>query len=217
MLTLCGFPVSNYYNKVKLALLEKGVPFEEERRQTGNDAMDNGSPLGKVPFLRTPQGILCESQAIVEYIEETHPQPPLYPRDAFQRGKCRELIHFIELYLELPARRLYQEAFFNTAVSDEVKRTARADLEKGVKALAQAAKFAPFIAGSEFTYADCAAFVDLPLVAQTTKRIYSEDFLARIPGVAPYLEQLRARPHAKKVNEDRKADIDRAAAARKSA
>ena len=29
MLTLCGFAASNYYNKVKLALLEKSVPFEE--------------------------------------------------------------------------------------------------------------------------------------------------------------------------------------------
>ena len=27
MLTLCGFPISNYYNKVKLALLDKGIPF----------------------------------------------------------------------------------------------------------------------------------------------------------------------------------------------
>ena len=30
MITLCGFAASNYYNKVKLALLEKGVAFEEE-------------------------------------------------------------------------------------------------------------------------------------------------------------------------------------------
>ena len=29
MLKLCGFAVSNYYNKVKLSLLEKGIPFEE--------------------------------------------------------------------------------------------------------------------------------------------------------------------------------------------
>ena len=29
MITLCGFSASNYYNKVKLALLEKGVPFQE--------------------------------------------------------------------------------------------------------------------------------------------------------------------------------------------
>src|SRR5204863_443300 len=83
------------YNDVKIALLEKGIPFEEERHTTGKDSIDAGSPLGKVPFLRTPQGVLCESQAIIEYIEETQPQPALWPRDAFQRAKCRELIDFI--------------------------------------------------------------------------------------------------------------------------
>ncbi len=29
MITLCGIPLSNYYNKVKLVLLEKGIPFTE--------------------------------------------------------------------------------------------------------------------------------------------------------------------------------------------
>jgi glutathione S-transferase len=214
MLKLCGFPISNYFNKVKLALLEKGIPFEEERHMTGTESMESGSPMGKVPFLRTDEGVLCESQAIVEYIEETYPNPPLYPRDPFARAKCRELIHFLELYLELPARRLYPEAYFGGSVSDEVKSSARAQLEKGVKALTRAAKFAPFIAGAEFTYADCAAYATLPLVSQTTKKIYGEDFLAQLPAVAAYLEQLRARPTVKKVNEDRKADVERSMAAR---
>ena len=34
MITLCGFSLSNYYNKVKLVLLEKGIPFTEERVMT---------------------------------------------------------------------------------------------------------------------------------------------------------------------------------------
>ncbi len=217
MLKLCGFPVSNYYNKVKLALLEKGIPFEEEHHGSGKDSIDAGSPLGKVPFLRTPHGVLCESQAIVEYLEDTQPQPPLYPRDPFQRAKCRELIHFLELYLELPARRLYPEVFFGISVSDETKQRVREDLDKGIKALAQTAKFATFIAGSELTYADCSALAVLPLLSQSTKKVYGEDFVARIPAAGPYLEQLRARVHAKKVNEDRKAELERLAAARKSA
>ena len=71
MLTLCGIPLSNYYNKVKLALLEKGLPFEEELVMTGSAAEPHlpETPLGKVPFLRTEQGALCESSAILEYLE----------------------------------------------------------------------------------------------------------------------------------------------------
>jgi len=57
-LVLCGLPISNYYSKVKLALLEKGVPFREEevgvagRGAKSEDAMRD-SPLGKIPFIRT--------------------------------------------------------------------------------------------------------------------------------------------------------------------
>ncbi|HEX7043915.1 MAG TPA: glutathione S-transferase [Burkholderiales bacterium] len=215
MLKLCGFPISNYYNKVKLALLEKGIPFEEERCMTGKEAIDAGSPMGKVPFLRTERGIVCESQAICEYLEELQPEPRLYPADRFERAKCRELIQYLELYLEWPARRLYPEVYFGGKVSEEVKQSVRAELERGIAALAHAAKFSPWIAGAGFSYADCAAYAHLPLVSQCTKKMYGEDILARIPACAEYLERLRARPHAKKVNEDRKADIERSMAAQR--
>lgn len=207
MLTLCGFSVSNYHNKVKFALLEKGVSFEEQVVHTGKEAIAAGNPMGKVPFLKTPHGILLESIAICDYIEDIHPNPPLYPRDPYARAKCRELVLIIELYLELAARRLHPEVYFGGKVSDEIKQSARTELEKGIKGLAQAVKFGPHILGSDFTYADCAAYAHLPLVSQCTKKIYGEDFLERVPGMAAYMEQLRARPHAKKVNDDRKMAI----------
>jgi len=91
MLTLCGFAVSNYYNKVKLALLEKDVPFVEEHVKTGRTDEDvlSCSPLGKIPYIRTPQGSLCESEAILEYIEAAYPNPPLMPADPFAAAKVR--------------------------------------------------------------------------------------------------------------------------------
>ena len=114
MLVLCGFAISNYYNKVKLALLEKNVPFKEELVYPKNvdAAVLALSPLGKIPFIRTPQGALCESQAIMEYIEAAYPATPLVPADPFAAAKMRELITFIDLHLELVARELYSQAFF---------------------------------------------------------------------------------------------------------
>ncbi len=93
MLTLSGFSASNYYNKVKLALLEKGVPFEEELAWVGaTDAA--ASPLGKVPYLKTPDGAMCESAVMLEYIEQKYPQNPLLPADPFAAAKVRELALF---------------------------------------------------------------------------------------------------------------------------
>ena len=65
MLTLCGFAASNYYNKVKLALLEKGVAFTEELAWVGQTD-PAASPLGKVPHLTTPQVSAVESAVMLE-------------------------------------------------------------------------------------------------------------------------------------------------------
>ncbi|MFL6685525.1 glutathione S-transferase family protein, partial [Paraburkholderia graminis] len=57
MIKLCGFALSNYYNKVKFVLLEHGIEFEEVYVQPSQDeAILAHSPLGKVPYLQTEDG-----------------------------------------------------------------------------------------------------------------------------------------------------------------
>ena len=209
MITLCGFPLSNYYNKVKLALLEKGVDFTEERVMTGSkdEAVLSASPLGKVPFVRTPQGALCESQVIVDWLEAAYPQPALVPADPFAAAKVRELCTFIELHLELVARDLYSQAFFGGAVSETTQARVRKLLDKGIPAFKRLARFSPYVAGDTFTLADCSAWVSLPLVGMATKSVLGEDLLAA-HGVdwKGYARLIGERPSAQKVAADRKAD-----------
>lgn len=208
MLTLCGFPVSNYYNKVKLALLEKGAPFTEEHVKTNSteEAVLCASPLGKIPFIRTDKGGLCESQAIMDYIEATWPNPPLMPADAFAAAKVRELITFIDLHLELVARELYTQAFFGGTVSEGLQARVRKLLEKNIAGFKRLVRFSPFIAGDTLTQADCAAFASLPLVGMATKAVYGEDLLlAGGVDYKPYIKLIGERPSAQKVVADRKA------------
>ncbi|MFZ9627064.1 MAG: glutathione S-transferase family protein, partial [Burkholderiaceae bacterium] len=106
MIRLHGFAVSNYYNKVKVALLEKGLPFEEVYNRASKDAATLAlSPLGKIPFIETEQGPLSESQVIIEYLEDLQPEPALLPSDPWQRAKIRELVAYLETHVELTARR----------------------------------------------------------------------------------------------------------------
>lgn len=209
MITLCGFSISNYYNKVKLALLEKGVPFEEERVMTGSkdEAVLAASPLGKIPFIRTPQGALCESQVILDWIEAAYPNPPLVPADPFAAAKVRELATFIDLHLELVARDLYPQAFFGGTVSEGTQARVRKQLERHIPAFKRLAAFSPYVAGDTFTQADCSAWVSLPLVAMATKAVYGEDLLAA-HGVdwRAYIKLVGERPSAQRVAADRKAD-----------
>src|SRR5574343_727175 len=206
MLTLCGFAASNYYNKVKFALLEKGVPFQEELSWVGQTD-PACTPLGKVPYLKTEHGPLCESAVIMEYIEDRYPQNPLRPEDPFAAAKVRELVTFLELHLELVARNLYPEAFFGGKVSDAAKEKTLTQLDKNAKAFAQLASFSPFIGGDTLTLADCAAVVHLPLVSGASKIIYGRDFLADLP-VRDYLKRMGERPTLAQVNADRKANTE---------
>lgn len=202
MLTLCGFSASNYYNKVKLQLLEKGLPFEEQLAWVG-ETDRTATPLGKVPYLITPEGPLCESAVMADYIEALHPEPALLPAGAYGAAKVRELVTFLELHLELVARNLYPQAFFGGTVSESAREKVGAQLEKNIAAFAQLTRFDPFIAGNSFTLADCAAIVHLPLVSSATKIVFGRDFLADLP-VRDYLARMAERPHVQRVNADRK-------------
>jgi len=206
MLKLCGFHVSNYHNKVRIALLEKGVAFEEDSTcvPSQKDDFVARSPLGKVPFMQVDGAILSESQVICEYLEDMHPDRPLYPADPLARAQVRELIQYIELHMELVARRLYKEYFFGGKVSDETKKAVERDLAKGVRAFTVRAKFDPYVAGKELTLADCSAYVHLPLVSMISKMAFGHDFLQDLP-VKAYLKMLGERPAFAKVSADRKA------------
>jgi len=215
MIKICGFRISNYHNKVLIALHEKGVPFEEDCnvRPSQDPAYLALSPMGKVPYAEIDGTRLSESEVILEYLEEAFPQKPLLPKAPLERAKVRELVTVIELHLELVARRLYPGAFFGGTNSDSTRQAAEKDLAKGVRALKALARFEPFIAGPSLTLADCAAAVHLPIVTMATKITYGRDFLEDLPPLKPYLKMLGERPAFARVAADRKAAQEAAAKA----
>ena len=216
MITLCGITLSIYYNKVKLVLLEKGLPFTEERVATMSTepAVLAASPLGKIPFIRVDGQTLCESQVIVDYLEARYPRPALVPADPLAAAKVRELVAFVELHLELVVRDLYAQAFFGGSVSEGTKERVRKQLAKNIPAFLRLAKFSPYVAGDTFTLADCAAWASLPALAMATQGVLGVDMLAEA-GVdwKGYVRLVGARPSAMKVSADRKADFARPAKA----
>jgi glutathione S-transferase len=211
MIKLHGSPISNYYNKVKLALLEKAAPFEEVLtpiRSTDEQVLQ-ASPLGKIPFLRTEDGQgLCESQVMLEWIEARWPVPPLLPADAYAAAKVRELVTFIDWHLEITARQLYGPAFFGAAaLSEGNSARIRRELQEKIAGFKRLARFSPFVAGDTFTMADCSAFNSLPLVGLASKIALGDDLLlAAGIDYKAYLKLVGERPAAQKVVADRKAE-----------
>jgi glutathione S-transferase len=212
MLVLHGFSSSNYYNAVKLALLEKGLPFEENVVYTGAgaryrpDYLDQ-SPLGKVPCLQTEHGFLSESRCIIDYLERAYPEPPLYPREPFAAAKLQELTQVIDLYLELAARRVLPNYFARKPVPDSVANDVRATLDKGAKAVGQLARFdTPFLLGERFSAADVAGAIHFPAVRFLSKEVLGCDPLAEVPGLLAYTERMEQRPHVQRIRREQAED-----------
>lgn len=206
MLKLYGFPASNYFNIVKMALMEKGVPYEDVRVYTGQSAEFLAiSPMGKVPCLETPHGFLSETSVILEYIEDTAGGPAFYPADPYDRARARELVKYLELYIELAARRCYGEAFFGTGpVSQETKDTVRPVLERGARAINQLGRFSPYLAGEAITYADIVFLHSVPMAAAVAKSVFDWNLFEAIPKAQDLLALLGERPVARQVAQDAK-------------
>ncbi|TDF83420.1 glutathione S-transferase [Pseudomonas sp. H9] len=209
MLKLHGFAVSNYYNMVKLALLEKGVPFQEVLFFGGQspEAL-KVSPRGKVPVLETEHGFLSETNLILDYIEQTQPvEKALMPTDAFAQAKVRELAKEIELYIELPARACYPEAFFGTKVDPAIKEKAKAELLAGVQTLKRNGAFAPYVAGEQMTVADMLFCFSLDLACAVGKEVFEMDLLADFPQAKALLKHFKQNPNVQKIVADKDAQM----------
>ncbi|MFN3581664.1 MAG: glutathione S-transferase family protein [Pseudomonas sp.] len=208
MLRLHGFAVSNYFNMVKLALLEKGLDFEVKVvHPNQEDSFLAISPRGKVPCLETEHGFVSETNVILEYIEETHGGKRLLPEDAFERATVRALTKEIELYIELPARTCYVEVFFGGKVEQAIKEKAKADLLGGVAALKRHGKFAPYVAGSEMTIADLMFLYSIDLASAVAKKLFGIDLLADFPEAQALLKTLSENPNVQKVEADKNAEM----------
>ena len=211
MLKLYGFAASNYFNMVQLALLEKQLPFESvPLHGCQNPEVMAISARGKVPVLGTPEGFISETDVILRYLEDTARSRPLVPADPFSRAQMWTIAKEIELYIELPARVCYVEVFFGgRPTPPDLKIKARRDLLKGFAALAQRARFAPYVAGEHFTLADIYFLYSIELAHRVGEEMFELDLLGSIPGAQALLERLGENPNVRLVAAQREADWPR--------
>lgn len=208
MLKLYGFSVSNYYNMVKLALLEKGLPFEEVPfygAQTPDVLAI--SPRGKVPVLKTEQGFINETSVILEYIEQTQSGKALLPSDPFERAQVLALCREIELYIELPGRACYAEAFFGISVPEAIKEKTKAELLLGFASLGRHGKFSPYVAGDSLSLADLYFLYSVSLACQVGRKVFDIDLLADMPAAKGLMERLEQNPNVQRIAADREAEM----------
>ena len=105
-------PLSPFCRKIRLVLAEKKIEVELVEERTWERRMDflRMNPAGQVPVLRIDDLVLADSTAIFEYLEETHPEPPLLPKSPALRAEARRLTAWFDdkFHNEVTANLVYE-------------------------------------------------------------------------------------------------------------
>jgi glutathione S-transferase len=156
------------------------------------------NPTGKVPCLVDGDFVLPESETILEYIEDKHPEPSLRPKDIQTRARQRLLNRLTDLYVYQPMSRLFPQLSYkgrDQAVVD----AALADLEKGLKRVEAFLEGPKYAVGGRLSLADCAIPPQLFFPVSMLPRFGREDALAGTPKLKAYFAEISQEPHVAKV------------------
>jgi glutathione S-transferase len=166
---LYHFPLSPFSRKVRLCLAEKKIEVElvEERYWEQDAEFLRRNPAGKVPILKMGGRLLADSTAICEYLEELHPTPALFPRDAEGRYETRRLVAWFDdkFHAEVTSKLIGERVFrklMGTGYPDSahVKSGARA-IKYHLDYMGHLLDQRRWLAGDQMTLADFAAAAQL--------------------------------------------------------
>jgi len=163
MLRLYFHPASTYARRVRIALLEKGIPFEPvvldmaAREHRAPDYLIL-NPYGRVPTIDEDGFVLYESSAILQYLEATRPEPALSPADARGRARLDMHLRLCDLQMARPTgviifpKRFLPEARWDAAAMAQAK----SEIEKHLGIVERTIGEQPYLLGDHYTLADVA-------------------------------------------------------------
>jgi glutathione S-transferase len=206
---LFGASVSPFVRKTLVVAAEKGIALEN--RPTNPRSSDDAdylaaSPFRKIPALKDGDYSLCDSTAIISYLDAKHPQPAIIPQEARARGKA---IWFEEL-ADTILFTAVSKVFFNRVVAPkflnmpgneaEATEALTTLLPPMLAHLESVAPASGFLVGDSFSIADISVTSMLVNLALSNAPVDA----AKYPKLAAYYARMAARPSfAKLIAQDR--------------
>lgn len=205
------FPVAPNPTKVRLYLAEKRAAgaFAEKRAAGAPIAVEEvpvslvegeqdrpehlaRNPFGRLPVLETAPGdFLYESLAIIEYLEDLHPEPPLFGASPRERANARQIERIVDLGVLIPIARIVHTTRSplglpaNPAVADYFRSQLPRTLDHLEGLLSDGR---PFLMGERVSVGDCTLAAGLQF-----GRFRELEFLASHPRLREWDERYRAR------------------------
>jgi glutathione S-transferase len=203
MLKLYAFDRSPFGWKVRVALAEKKLQYEMIVPENKNEdpAFAKLNPFRKTPVLLLEDGrTVYESTVINEYLEETHPQPPMLPKDPYERARVRMIEDTFDQYV-YPAVRDFTNAQFDykppilhrkkaDKVDHKLLEESRMKVHEHLQRLEAELKGRTWFGGEVFSLADAA------LVPALTGQLKILGVLPdpKYPNIGAWTKRVTARP-----------------------
>ncbi|PSN19441.1 glutathione S-transferase family protein [filamentous cyanobacterium CCP5] len=154
---------SPYARKVRIVLAEKQLPYEHVeaniRQKTPEFLRLN--PIGKIPVLVDENGLVFwDSTLIVEYLDETYPQPSFYPSDRLERLRCRQGEELADAMTDQVVARWYEARKGNQAKAS-VEARHQQDMDRMLAVFETQLGKTPYLLNDQFTAVDIAALCGL--------------------------------------------------------
>lgn len=199
-ITVHGIPGSPFLRTVEIVLKEKDAPYHlramspADMRTPEHIALH---PFGRIPIFEHDAFRLYETQAIIRYLDDIFPHPPLTPHDPKERARMNQVIGIIEWYFfpkaaapiafnRIIGPRLLGLTADEAAIADAMPmaRTAFTELDRllGDK---------PYFAGSTLSLADIMLAAQLDLFEDCEE---GRELIRGTAGMQGWLERMRKRP-----------------------
>ena len=200
-ITLYGVAVSAFVAKVRVVLDLKGLAYEEKAPPGGygSDAYREIVPAGSVPGIVVDGAPLHDSNAIIEFLDEIAPEPPLMPETPLARARVRALLGFHDNRVETAARAMFPLIKRDWRGEPEAVEAAAAGVEAALERFETLVAPAPYLGGDRLCLADCAYPATIQMARMMCEEMVRplhvpfetaklEGALAQVPAIARSLK-----------------------------
>ncbi len=161
MIELFALPVSAYCAKVRVVLDLKGIAYTETPPPDGYGSPRYRAivPAGSIPAIRQGSFVLHDSDAIIEYLEDQYPNPPMRPENKQKRAVLRAIARYHDTALEPTIRAFFPLVECSRDGMGETFDTAYLNLNNALERLEtiilHSAPPSPFLGGEQISLTDC--------------------------------------------------------------
>ncbi|HEY3918286.1 MAG TPA: glutathione S-transferase family protein [Stellaceae bacterium] len=194
-LQIIGGPQSNFVWTTRIVCAEKGVPYQHVAVLPHTPEVDAIHPFGKIPVMRHGDVTLCESRAIISYIDRTFDGPSLLPRDPVAAAQVEQWASIVCTTIDPLWLRQYYAAYVLAVRGNGIVDRARIDetipkMAPQFAVVDRAVAKTGYLVGDSFTLAD--AYLT-PIAFYMNAVPESAALMAKTSHLKAYLERQMAR------------------------